>query len=146
MDPHITLLAPDRPTLPTDNASASFKNLELDQPPFLIRAHRLHRFSRHHRHTLVLVPANPTPLTHLFNAVIAGCGWQETSASTRRVYQPHITLVNQVHDHQLALIESRLKNPNLTVGFECTELVLYAKQARWPAWHELEHHLLSNSS
>lgn len=137
MEPHITLLAPDHPLLEPGEARATFTTLELGIAPFRISAHRLHRFSRHHRHTVVLAPDNPVPLTHLFNTLITSCTWQETMASARRSYQPHITLVNQVPEDRLKNIERQLEAIKPTINFECRELVLYAKQTRWPAWQEL---------
>lgn len=138
MDPHITILAPGRPAQDPDEASKTFASSGLEVPSFHIFAHRLQRFTRHRRHTLVLAPDNPDALTNLFIAVLAKCKWQETSASTRRQYQPHITLVNQVSDAQLAVIENQLSALDPGVEFNCQTLTLYAKQTKWPSWQPLQ--------
>ena len=137
MDPHLTVLAPSRPLLPLAEAGLAFSAIELRIPPFNITAHHAQRFSRHRRHTLVLVPNDATRLTDLFNTLIAQCTWQETAASIKRPYQPHITLAHQVPDHQLSQVEAALTSNTLTVDFECTQVVLYHKQASWPRWQEL---------
>jgi 2'-5' RNA ligase len=136
MDPHITLLAPDRPKLPTEEVARSFSNLSLPHR-FSISTSGLLHVTRHQRHTLVLSVAPLDRLHELYGMVVSSCDWQDVAASNRRSYQPHITLFNQLNSEQLRQANARLGTQDLVFEFSCQTITLFAKQTSWPTWRPL---------
>jgi len=137
MDPHITLLAPDHPRLPSAKAAAAFASMGLGLCAFPIRFSSIGAFERRHATTFVLLPESRVLLTDLFASVLEHAAWQDTAASTKRSYEPHITLANQVPATSAPHVRSDLDRLNLNIGFVCNTVALYQKEANWPQWQEL---------
>jgi 2'-5' RNA ligase len=136
MDPHITLLAPDHPKVSADEAAAAFEARGLSKPAFDITAANINGFRRR-RHTTLVLEASPIrPLADLATELQQDCAWQETATSTRRPYEPHITLVNQLPP-PVADTLGKIQDLKLSVGFKCTEVTLFAKKAAWERWQAL---------
>src|SRR6266404_146226 len=70
IDPHITLLAPDQPLLPIDEAATAFAKILLSSPRISIRASRIGSFQRKHTRTLVLIAEPALQLRRLFRALV----------------------------------------------------------------------------
>jgi 2'-5' RNA ligase len=135
--PHITLLAPDRPLSNPEAAGPAFSAIVAALPvaSFSITAEDVLVFSRRHYHTLVLQAEPKARLMRLFDQLVSVASWQQVAASTKRPYEPHITLANGLNTSQLAAARQQLAQP--TVSFTCDRLTLFAKQAAWPAWQPL---------
>jgi 2'-5' RNA ligase len=139
MDPHITLLAPDHPLLPFDEAAAAFVSAELKMSHFIITANQPDHFSRRHHRTLVLRAEPQATLAKLFFSLTSASVWQSTLASTRRDYVSHITIANQLPILTAPEAETALTKLALSVVFDCRLITLYAKRSNWPKWQELAH-------
>jgi 2'-5' RNA ligase len=143
MAPHVTLMAPDRPLMLPGAAASAFAALDLGLPAFTTRFNTVSIFERRHTSTFVLLPQSRSPLATLFAAVLTHANWQATTASTRRPYEPHITLANQVPGSTAPSLRTDLTDLNLDIEFPCTTIALYQKEASWPQWQELARYKLS---
>jgi 2'-5' RNA ligase len=142
MDPHITLLAPDRPVTSVEQAAYDFATCALPVSAFTISAHTIGRFDRRHHSTLTLVPNEHAPLQQLFQALLLANTWQDPGTSTRRTYEPHITLANQLDPQQGDAAETYLRRLHLNVSFLCDAIQLFCKQTAWPKWQVVASRLL----
>jgi 2'-5' RNA ligase len=137
MDPHITLLAPGRPKLPPEQAADAFRTMSLKTSPFMLKAHILGHFSRSGKHTLVLKVGPPSALHRLFRELITNAAWRDIADSTRRPYEPHITLANQLPESAAGIAAKRLRVAQPSLEFLVTSVVLYQKETSWPKWSVL---------
>lgn len=142
MEPHITLLAPDRPRLPSATAATNFASIGLGLRAFPVRFGAIGAFERRHATTFVLLPGSRAQLTDLFAAIFKLATWQDTTASTKRPYEPHITLANQVPVTAAPHVRSDLDRLSLDFEFACDTIALYQKEANWPKWQELARYRL----
>ena len=134
MPPHITILTPDSPLLPLEQAVTAFRLLSPKVNAISIRASRTSRFTRGQRHTLVLLPDDPSELRRLYHHLIREAAWQSTAASTRRPFEPHITLADQLADESITNAESFVKQQGLHVSFVADRICLYRKARYWRSW------------
>jgi 2'-5' RNA ligase len=137
MDPHITVLAPDTPLVPANEAIDLFCRLELPATPFSITAHTLTVFERRHSRTFVLAAEPKLKLQELFATITKQTSWQNTGQSRKYPYEPHVTLVNQVPADTWETIYRGLARAKPSLSFECRTICLYTKAARWPRWQLL---------
>jgi 2'-5' RNA ligase len=134
MPPHITLLAPDTPTLEPEAAKSEFMAAPITQTRFVWETGTITTFERRNRNTVVLLPADSSPLKMLFNQLLISATWQKTGTSTGREYTPHITLVNQVPTHDLPAAMEDLRSTDLVISFTIDAIRLYNKQSSWLHW------------
>lgn len=137
MDPHITVLAPDAPRLPEDEAIDAFMRAASDLNGFSLRASQLRHFARRDHRAIYLRPLPVKPMIDLFDAILDRATWQETDSSTKRPYHPHITLVTQLPTQEAIEAEEQLQSLKLDLQFGCTKVCLYAKQKTWDRWKVL---------
>ena len=137
MDPHITVLGPDRPRLSPEQAAAAFTAAPIASGAFRVRFAHIGTFRRRHSSTLILLPDSKSYFHQLFESTRNAATWQDTITSLKRPYEPHITLANQVHEAAAPRIREQLLELNLEPEFTLDCVSLYAKQAHWPRWQLL---------
>jgi 2'-5' RNA ligase len=137
MDPHITVLAPDRPLMPKGEAADSFLKACVGLQGFTVQTTQLRHFTRRNSRIIYLRLLPDLPIQNLFKIILDKTSWQDTLASEKRPYHPHITLVNQLPTNEAVEAEEELHALNIELSFTCTKVCLYAKQQSWPQWEAL---------
>jgi 2'-5' RNA ligase len=145
INPHITLLAPDRPLMSFDDAAKSFQTAFSESTEFLIRAKLVKHFAHRNHRVLFFSPTPKAPLLKLYRTALNRSPWQETTASIKRAYYPHITLASHLPTNKSIQIEEELQALRLDLQFNCTKICLYAKQQNWQRWQQVAESTLCKS-